>query len=238
MKTIQKVLSELNAEEVINYYFATYPINIFKDLDHEWDNKTVAECKDYDRNKLRNLIDRVVSTKENTSVDKKSILFVYKRVEDGFYDGLDVSLLDAKELLDAKDVSQVCSYAYEFERLEDTVGYLVADTPLTQNNLLEVATSYLYEVSFFGYEQEYLEEEKKKLDEAVTISKDSSKKHSFSSFEELRESLGLPEEEVYPEEEDKRRAFQNAVLEYNNYCSAMEKERIKKSLLEATRVRS
>ena len=117
MKTIQTVLNELDVEEVIDYYFSTYPINI-KDLGHKWDVKTVAECKDYGRNKLRALIDRVVSAKGNPSGDKKSMLFVYKNVEDGLYDGLGVSLIDANELFDAEDVSQVHSYACSFSSVD------------------------------------------------------------------------------------------------------------------------
>ena len=82
MKTIQEVLKELDKEEVIDCYFSTYPINIIKDLDQEWDDMTVAECKTYSRDKIKALIDRVINTKGNLSADKKSILFAYKYAED------------------------------------------------------------------------------------------------------------------------------------------------------------
>lgn len=70
LKIIQKVLNEIDAEEVIDYYFSTYPVNLFKDLNHKWDDMTVAECKAYSRDMIKNLIDRVINTKGNLSVDK------------------------------------------------------------------------------------------------------------------------------------------------------------------------
>lgn len=234
VKTIQEVLKELDKEEVIDCYFSTYPINIFKDLDQEWDDMTVAECKTYSRDKIKALIDRVISAKGNLSADKKSILFAYKYAEDAISDEIGVGLVDAGELLDAEDVSKVHTYAYEFERIEDTVDYYVADTPLTRNNLLEVAVSYLFEISFFGYEQEHLEEEKQKLEHAIEESKDPSKCSSLISYEELLEHFGITEDEAYPEEEAKRKAFEDAVLEYDNYCSVMEMERVKAALLADT----
>ena len=228
MKTIQKVLSELDKDEVIDYYFSTYPVDIFKDLGHDWDAKTVAECKDYGRNKLRSLIERIVSAKANPSIDKKSILFVYKCIGNGFYDGIVVSLLDARELLDSEEFSHVQSYAYEFEKLEDTVGYYVSDTPLTQNNILDVVTSYLYEVSFFGYEQEHLEEERQILEEAIKEIKEHPENLEEIDIQKFNEEILS---EKYPEEDEKLEAYHRAVAEYADYCKGIELDRIKTSLL-------
>lgn len=231
MKTIQQTLKELDIEEVIDYYFKTYPVDLFKDLNHKWDDMTVAECKAYSQGKIKALIDRVIITKGNLSTDKESILFAYKYAEDSISDDIEVGLVDAGELLNAEDVSKVQTYAYEYERIEDTVNYYVADTLLTRNNLLEVVVSYLFEISFFGYEQEHLEKERQKLDRAIEESKDPTKCRSFISHEELFERFGIPEEEAYPEEEAKRKAFEDAVLEYDNYCLVMEMEKVKAALL-------
>lgn len=70
LKTIQKVLNEIDAEEVIDYYFSIYLVNLFKDLNNKWDDMTVDECKAYSRDMIKALIDRVINTKGNLSVDK------------------------------------------------------------------------------------------------------------------------------------------------------------------------
>ena len=90
VKTIQKVLNEIDVEEVIDYYFSTYLVDIFKDLDHKWDDMIVGEYKAYSCDKIKALIDRVINTKGNLSADKKSILFAYKFAEDAISDEIGV----------------------------------------------------------------------------------------------------------------------------------------------------
>lgn len=231
MKTIQQTLKELDIEEVIDYYFATYPIELFKDLDQKWDNKTVAECKEHGRSEIRRLIERLINMEPNPNVSKKSILYASKIISEGRSHHVVEGLVDVEELLKAEDVSDVESYGYEFEWQEDTLGYYVADTALTQNNLLEIVVSYLFEVSFFGIDQEHIEEEKQLLDEAFKQCEDPSRSRSFNTIEELYEDLGITPEEVYSEEEEKRNAYQKAIIEYDRYCKAVELERIKKSIL-------
>ncbi len=230
MKTIQQVLKELDIEEVIDYYFATYPIDLFKNLGEEWEDKTVAECKAYKRNKLKAMIERLVSMTPNPNVEKESVLFVSRIVDDVVSREFDVSLVDIDELLETDDVFSISTYAYEFERQEDTLGYYVADTALTQNNLLGVAVSYLYEVSFFGYEQEDLEEERQVLDDAFRDIKEHPENLITKSLEEVYEELGIPIEQTTPEEEEKLDAYQKAGIEYNRYSRGIELDKIKKQI--------
>nr|WP_297767221.1 DUF6557 family protein [uncultured Butyrivibrio sp.] len=230
MKTIQQILKELDIEEVIDYYFATYPVDLFKDLGEEWEDMTVAECKTYERHKIKAMIERLVNMTPNPNVEKESVLFVSRIVDDVASRELDVSLVDIDELLETDDVFSISTYAYEFERQEDTLGYYVADTALTQNNLLEVAVSYLYEVSFFGYEQEDLEEERQVLDDAFRDIKEHPENLITKSLEEVYEELGIPIEQTTPEEEEKLDAYQKAGIEYNRYSRGVELNKIKKQI--------
>ena len=56
-----------------------------------------------------------------------------------------------------------CAIGYEFTRQEEIVGFLVSDTEFTQREIYEVLADVLYEASFFGYEQERLEDKIQKL---------------------------------------------------------------------------
>lgn len=230
MKTIQQTLKELDTEKVINYYFAKYPVNLFKNIGEKWDGYTVAECKAKMHDTVKGLIERVINTKPNPSLEKESILFAYKCIGDELCEDIDMGLLDIDDLLKADDVSEVKIYAYYYERLEDTVGYYVADTTLTQNNLLDIVTSFLYETSFFGFEQENLEKERKHLDDALKECEDASKKLSFTTVEELFNELGVKPDEKYPEEKEKMVAYNRAACEYNKYCREIELEKIKEAL--------
>lgn len=235
MKTIQQIVAELDMEEVIKYYFYRYPIKLFQDLNEKWENKTVAECKAYGHYKVKALIERIINTKPNADNGQKYILFIHKCMDDGICHDICEGLVEVGELFGAKDVSEVTTYAYGYEKLEDTVGYYVANTALTQRHLLDLVTNYLFVSSFFGYEQEYLEEERQKLDDALEECEDHSKGRSFNTLEELFEDLGITPEETYPEEEEKRNKYHNAVIDYNKYCKGKELERLRESILEVKR---
>lgn len=234
MKTIQQTLKELNTEEVIDYYFSRYPIKLFGDLNEKWDDKTVAECRKHGHDTVKGLIDKILSMEAKQN-EKNHILFCSKCIQDRSCHDIEDYLVDMDELMNAKTVSEISTYAYEYEKLEDTVGYFVADTAFTQNNLMDLVTSYLFESSFFGYKQENLEKERQLLNDAIEECEDTSKMRSFSTLEELYEDLGITPEEAYPEEEEKRSKYHDAVVEYNKYCMEMELERLKESILEGKR---
>lgn len=227
MKTIQKVLSELDAEKLIDYYITRYRYGCLEKISPEAEGLTISEYKQRVHDKIQGLIDRLVNMEPNTK-DAKSILFVYKSVGDYYDDDLDVGLIDVDELLNASDLYRVQTYGYEYERFEDTIGYLVADTALTQNHLLELVTSYLYEVSFFGYEQEHLEEERQMLEDAIRETKEHPKNHDEWDVLKFSEEIL---DEKYPEEEAKLEAYYRAGTEYADYCKVMELDRIRSALL-------
>ena len=111
------------------------------------------------------------------------------------------------------------------------MGFLVADTKLTQDNLMDVIVSFLYNMSFFGYKQENLEKECLKLDKAIKEIKEQPDRLISRTTEELFEEMGLPIEEEYPKEDEKISAYMDTVRDYNDYCKKIELERIKESLI-------
>ena len=126
-----------------------------------------------------------------------------------------------------EDLSKVETYAYEFTEQKEALGFLVADTKLTQDNIMDVVIDFLYEISFFGYEQEHLAGVIKKLDETMKEIKEHPERLKRVDLDELREKCGIPVEEIYPEEEKLEKAYYEAEMEYLQYCKMMELEKIK-----------
>lgn len=66
-----------------------------------------------------------------------------------------------------KDVDNANDYAYEFQNQEEIMGYLVSNAPYTQENIYELMVDVMYEASFFGHENEHLDEEREYLQCAI-----------------------------------------------------------------------
>ena len=98
----------------------------------------------------------------------QGILFVARYIIDSI-DENTYELILADELLE--DGAQCASYAYEFTPQAEIIGFLVADNPFTQANLNNLMSEVLHEASFFGFQQEALDEEMKKLKEAEAQAK-------------------------------------------------------------------
>ena len=99
------------------------------------------------------------------------------------------------------------------------------------DHLYDVASYFLYEMSFFGYKQEELEEEMRGLEESVREFKEHPERMIRYNYSELEKESGLPEEEEYPKEQELLDAIHSGCQEYNGYCDRIELEKIKESYL-------
>ena len=118
-----------------------------------------------------------------------------------------------------------------FTPQEEALGYLVADTKLTQDHLYDVAVSFLNEMSFFGYDQEDMNEKKEELLNAVKEVEEHPENLVSFSTDELRKKLGFPKDETYPKEEEIKDKIIKQIGEYNKYCKKTELKKIRKMLL-------
>ena len=98
-------------------------------------------------------------------------------------------------------------YAYEFTEQKEALSFLVSDNKLTQDNIMDVIVDFLHEISFFGYDQESLEEEKKRLDESIKECEEHPERLITFNYEEFCREYGIPITEEYPEENEKKKAF-------------------------------
>ena len=230
MKTIQAVLRELDTEELEKTYRYDHSPKLCE-LSEE--DRSIRQLRQDFSSKFSNYLQRLRTMVIRPSEDGCiGILYVHKVMgEDSWFPQETTDLIYMDELLAAEDLANVTHYAFEFTKQEAALGLLVAETKLTQDNLYDVASYFLYEMSFFGYEQEELEEEKRRLEESVRESREHPERLIQFDFSELIKESGLPEEEEYPGERELLDTIRSVCRKYNDYCDGIELEKIKKECL-------
>ncbi len=229
MKTIQEVLRELKVDEIEKCYFDEHPIELLslKGVDAF----AIGKYRKKVSSAFQSFVEKLRNMEIVDNSDDPWILFVCKSTCENRLNGHTVELIHLKELMKEKDLSKVETYAYEFTEQKEALGFLVADTKLTQDNIMDVVVDFLYEISFFGYEQEYLAEETEKLDEAIKEIDDHPEGLERVDIDEFCKECGFEDDEIYPEETEKEKAFYMAAMEYTEYCKNIELDRIKQSAI-------
>ena len=230
MKTIQQVIRELDSKNIEIAYFYEHPIELNKL--NRFEDKTLGEIKERISSRFQAFIERLRTMEVEENSEEQWVLFVYKALcNESFYGEEVVGLLRVDELVEKENLSVIETYAYEFTEQKEALGFLVADTKLTQDNIMDVVVDFLHEVSFFGYEQERLKEEMDKLEESIKEIDEHPERLKTFDIDEIRKKYNLPKDEEYPEEQEKKDRFHEAAMDYTNYCRCIEMERIKSMLL-------
>jgi hypothetical protein len=240
MKTIQDYLKEADVERLVKEYFITYPIKYEEYLYKETEEDELIEYKPSDVelnlsiNQIRAIMEEDLTkyihrmqTIEITPSEngEEAILFAYKYINDGVED-VTLSLVYKNEILEKGIESE--TYAYEFCKQSEIMGFLVSEADLTQNNIYDLMVDVLFEASFFGYEEEDLDKERKKLEEAISEIK--SGKCVATSMEELfgHEKKDKEEDEI---ENKFYHEYMDASIKYGDYCQKKEMEVLRQLLL-------
>lgn len=216
MKNVQTYLKELEREKLIDCFLERDPIPYHKSNRADW---IVSDVTEHCRKQISDFIDRLCKLEIKTSKDGDCVFFVHYIMEN-LYEEPCFSLVHLSEF--KADLYNAYSYAYEFQDQAEIAGYLVADTPLTQEYIYELMADIMYEASFFGFEQEGLPEEKEKLSQAKEAMTNANE-DNFVSFDDYKESIGWKDKHSDPEAEKLWRAACDAVFAYNKYSD--EKER-------------
>lgn len=214
MRTIQEYLKEIDHEQLINAYLYVYPIN-FARISNE--KLKIKEVKHLVKEKLHEYIQRLQLLEVEASKDGKNyVLFVHKMYKDGYADEA-YSLVCLQELLEKGDQAE--TYAYEFTKQAEIMGFLVSDADYTQKHIEGLLIDVLYEASFFGYEQQDLDKEIRSLEAAIENIKEG--KEKFYMFDELQKEINLKEEKDDMADQLMHQVI-NAVYEYDQYCKKNE----------------
>ena len=156
MKTVQECLREFDMEELLNAYLAIPFIrNEMTEVMKKKDAVTGKEIWNLFRDRIRKYIEYMRNTPIEQS-QEKAVLYVYEVLEGSIRDRFWHGLVYISELKD-KGID-VEDYSYTLCPHRQVAGFLVADTKLTQDNLLLLMTDVLYESSFNGYTEKEIEE--------------------------------------------------------------------------------
>lgn len=223
MRMVQEWLREKEIDDLVNAYFYRFPIE-FERKDNL--DLTVREIRDLRHNRLRNYISRLRELQICDSKDGHvGILFAHRIIKDGI-DDVDFDLVHYDEVLEhGTDAS---GYAYEFTSQSEIMGFLVAETPMTLRYIDDLLADVLSEASFFGYEQEYLEENKQMLHERTQSVKDGTAK--LIPWEkvkaDLQEKYGLDLDEESPDESELHHDVIKAEYEYLKHSREKELKQV------------
>lgn len=230
VKTVQEWLKEVDIEQLINEYFYTYPVKV-NDIREEDSGLTIKEVKERRRKMMEKYINRLINLKVKSSDDGDDyILFAYNVFMEDF-ENIDYALVSKKELLESDFNERVCdNYSFMLSNQEEIMGYLVADTNLTKINICGLLVYVLYEASWFGYENEGLEEEKQKLEEATKEIEEG--KYSSFTIEDMREELGLPGKEQDEKQEELLKKIFHTTYNFSQYSFKKEARRVKRELID------
>ena len=142
----------------------------------------------------------------------QGIFFICRMIKDGMGD-VDSNLVFVDDL--KKEGLKANNYGFEFTPQAEIMGWQVADNRLTQRYLTSLLVEILEEASFFGYEQEGLEEETNKLGNRMKEVKENPDRMISMSFDEFKEKFDFDKQTDKEEELEMKSA--RAELEYYNY---------------------
>ena len=220
MKTVQEYLKDYDVEKLIAAYIEKYPVSL-NEISEE--NLTIAETKSMVRDKLRKFILRLQTVETEKSQSGKSyILFAHSAMKERFAED-EYSLVCVQDLFDGKETAQC--YAYEYTKQAEIMGFMVSGDAYTQGCIVELLVDVLYEASFFGFEQEELQE-----DLLQENTKKENREEVCFSHEELMGQLGLEGKEEDEEEQRLQKQAIAAMDEYDIYCREQQINELKKLL--------
>lgn len=232
MKTVQETLKSINHEELIGTYFFKYPIDLNYLLFKHPENSEMtvdALIGKYKENKQRT-INKLMEVEITPPEDRhQGVLYAHRIIKDSF-DEPETELVLLDELMENGAEAQ--DYAYFFTQQSEIAGFLIADTPYTQQNLYSLLADVIYEASFFGPEQEYLEDEIKELEESREEIEEGNYYTSEEVFNDIKEEFVLEDErDAETSEEEKKRDEANKIAyEYSRMTAAREKTAIQEML--------
>lgn len=230
---MQTVLEALRKADIRNLEGSFF----FEDGPDFWefgknDNRTIAEVRKSMSDNFRRFVEDLKNTEIALPEDGRiMILYAHKQAgEPSWLPETAVDLVSADELLEKEDLSDIVHYAFDFTPWAEALAFLIADNKYTQDNLTEVLTLFLYELSFFGYEESEMEEKREEVLASAREAKEHPERLVKWDSEKMREELGLPQEEEYPLEKDYLSQILQKINEYNKYCSVKELEKIKDAI--------
>ena len=224
MKTIQEYLKQAERSRLVDLYIERYhPV----DYEHaeKYADMTLSEIREMSRKKIGEYVDHLCSlTIDKSEKSSRCILYARRDIKKEFPE-IEVEMMDMEELVQI-GIENAKDYAYYYTPQAEIMGFVVADTPLTQQYIYEVMASVMYEASWFGYKNEQLEVETRKLEIATENALNFKEKNCVDDiFKEFNIKPSENDCLEAPEEIELRNKARDLVYEYG-ICSRNKERRL------------
>jgi len=164
MKTVQYYVQTLDKDELIRTYLEMFPIPYEREAESEsGKHLTVSEIKKAHETALSDYIERLKAME--TVPEDEEYIFIAEIIPSEFDEEVRYGMLVKSELLEKGLAAEV--YDFYLEGQARIIGRYVADSAMTQKHIYKVIAAILYEISFFGFNEEKLEEERRSFAEAL-----------------------------------------------------------------------
>lgn len=224
MKTVQQWLREIDRQELVNTYQFLYPPEFWQLKNEEI---SVAEVYRRQAELLNNFIDELLQLTPSHE-DAKMIFLATSAYKDGFPD--EQATLVAIDELDENSLPE--SYSWMLTDREKLVGYKIADSELTLDNMCSILAQIIEESSFLGYSKDTFESERESLIQSLEQSEKDIEDGNVYSADEVWEHLGLKREAPDPKADELRAGVIRAEVEYNQYYRSKELSALMRKLTE------
>ena len=224
MKTVQQWLREIDRQELVNTYQFLYPPEFWRLKNEEI---SVAEVYRRQAELLNDFIDELLMLTPSQE-DTQMIFLATSAYKDGLPD--EQALLIAVDELDENSLPE--SYGWMLTDREELVGYRIADSELTLDNICSILAQIIEESSFLGYSKDTFESERESLIQSLKQSKKDIEEGNVYSADEVWEHLGLKRENPDPRADELRAGVTRAEVEYNQYYRSKELSALMRKLAE------
>ena len=219
MKTVHAWFKEVDAARIADEYFREYPI--------EYENfcrlkKTVAEIKEAYRLRLLEFLEMLCKLEVDSTAQDK--IFFCHKIYSNYEEKVETVLCTKTDIL-ACDKPE--TYSCILVDFAEVMGYCIADTELTKKNIYAVLAQILHEMTFFGFTQEELNEEREQLKASI---KEAATGRTRSAGEVFAE-LGIEEEETSEQEKEILAELQEQERKYNQFQLVAECKKVKNLLV-------
>lgn len=218
MKTIKSLLLKLDTDRLVNTYVYEYPFDYFM-LQKKYEKVTLGEINKRYKKKVKEVIERLKKMEiKKVPEDEKMLVFAYRNIPD-FAINRDIVFASCKvsELNKKKDKAN--SYGFLFTKQEEIIGFYVAETALTKRHIYELLAYVINELTYFGWNQEHLEEEEQKLLEADEEIK-RGKKYKTFTLKKWEKKFGIVKET----EKEEKLHYKISMLHYKYSMCSKKKE--------------
>lgn len=220
MKTVKQCLLDADVNTLVEYFMSQVPVDFLR-LRHS--ELTVNKAFERTEQAVRGFIEEL---KALPSIEDEEMVFLATEEYIGGSPEIQTIMVSIDELKN-KRVEQ---YGWMVADREELLGFHVAETPLTQDNLYTVLAQILEEASFLGFSKEVFEEKRDDLQSSLDHAAEAPGNEMGISVEEMWDTLGYPRPQRDSVADELIAKVTLAELAFADYCRERELEALRLTL--------